>query len=427
MKNVFVPGLTELQRAEISTVEIPGGLRLHGLLDYDSLIKAEEFDFDELLDRARTELDAFDGTVDAIIAHWDFPTSVIVPILAAERGLPAPSLESVLRSEHKLWSRMLQRESVPECVPDFRAFDPFDPNALDSIDLDFPFWVKPVKAHSSQLGFEVHDAEEFAAATETIRAEIGRIADPFDQALARVTVPEDVRVAGGRTCLAEQIVTGTQAAPEGSMAAGEYRVHGVFDMRKDATGHSFAHLDYPARTVPESVRDTMIEVSERYLRHVGYDNGCFNSEFMWDADTGKLWLIEINTRISQSHSDLFVKVDGTSNHAVAIDVALGRTPEMPHRKGRFAVAAQCMVPRYEDGVVTRVPDESQIEALRRRFPDTVVNIDVAPGERLSELPNQDPYRYKLATLYLGAADHDELEQRYQDCLEALPFEFEEVD
>ncbi|TDP31182.1 ATP-grasp domain-containing protein [Nocardia ignorata] len=427
MKNVFVPGLTELQRAEISTVEIPGGLRLHGLLDYDSLVKADEFDFDELLDRARTELDAFDGTVDAIIAHWDFPTSVIVPILAAERGLPAPSLESVLRSEHKLWSRMLQRESVPECVPDFRAFDPFDANALDSIDLDFPFWVKPVKAHSSQLGFEVHDAEEFAAATETIRAEIGRIADPFDQALARVTVPEDVRVVGGRTCLAEQIVTGTQAAPEGSMAAGEYRVHGVFDMRKDATGHSFAHLDYPARTVPESVRDTMIEVSERYLRHVGYDNGCFNSEFMWDADTGKLWLIEINTRISQSHSDLFVKVDGTSNHAVAIDVALGRTLEMPHRKGRFAVAAQCMVPRYEDGVVTRVPDESQIEALRRRFPDTVVNIDVAPGERLSELPNQDPYRYKLATLYLGAADHDELEQRYQDCLEALPFEFEEVD
>lgn len=426
-KNAFVPGLTELQRADISTVEIPGGLRLHGLLDYDSLVKAEEFDFDELLDRARTELDAFDGSVDAIIAHWDFPTSVIVPILAAERGLPAPSLESVLRSEHKLWSRVLQRESVPECVPNFRAFDPFDPNALDSIDLDFPFWVKPVKAHSSQLGFEVHDPEEFAAATETIRAEIGRIADPFDQALARVTVPEDVRVAGGRTCLAEQIVTGTQAAPEGSMAGGEYRVHGVFDMRKDATGHSFAHLDYPARTVPASVRDTMIEVTERYLRHVGYDNGCFNSEFMWDADTGKLWLIEVNTRISQSHSDLFVKVDGTSNHAVAIDVALGRTPEMPHRKGRFAVAAQCMVPGYEDGVVTRVPDESQIEALRRRFPDTVVTIDVAAGERLSELPNQDPYRYKLATLYLGAADHDELEQRYQDCLEALPFEFEEVD
>ncbi|MFC4374504.1 acetyl-CoA carboxylase biotin carboxylase subunit family protein [Nocardia halotolerans] len=426
-KNVFVPGLTELQRGEIETVDIAGGLRLHSLLDYDALISAEEFDFEELLDRARAQLRAFDGPVDAIIAHWDFPTSVIAPILAAEWGLPSPSLESVLRSEHKLWSRVLQRESVPECVPEFRAFDPFDPAALDGIDLPFPFWVKPVKAHSSQLGFEVHDAEEFAAATATIRAEIGRIADPFDQVLARVQVPAEVQMAGGRTCLAEQIVTGTQAAPEGSMADGRYRVHGVFDMRKDATGHSFAHLDYPARTVPESVQQRMIEVSERYLRHVGYDNGCFNSEFMWDEDTGKLWLIEVNTRISQSHSDLFVKVDGTSNHAVAIDVALGREPEMPYRQGEFAVAAQCMVPHFRDGIVTRVPTAEEITALQRTFPRTVVRIEVEPGQRLSELHNQDPYRYKLATLYLGAADHAALERCYQDCLEALPFEFEEVD
>ncbi|MGV9752272.1 ATP-grasp domain-containing protein [Nocardia farcinica] len=426
-KNVFVPALTDLQRAEIGTVELPEGLALHGLLDYDTLIAAPTFDFDDLLDRCRAELRAFDGPVDAIIAQWDFPTSVLVPILAAEYDLPAPSLESVLRTEHKLWSRVLQREVVPDHVPAFCAFDPFDPEALDHIDLSFPFWVKPIKSHSSQLGFEVSNAEEFAAAVAQIRAEIGRIADPFDQALARVEVPEQVRVAGGRTCLAEQIVTGTQAAPEGSMFRGDYRVHGVFDMRKDAAGHSFVHLDYPARTVPEDIQRQMIDVTERYLRHVGYDNGCFNSEFMWDADTGKLWLIEVNTRISQSHSELFVKVDGTTNHTVAIDIALGREPRMPHRKGEFAVAAQCFVPRYEDGIVTRVPGPAEIEALRERFPGTIVRLDVQVGDRLSDLPNQDAYRYKLATLYLGAGDADDLERRYRDCLAALPFEFEEVD
>lgn len=424
--NVVVPALTELQRAEIGTVEVPGDLRVHGLLDYDTLIRAEEYDFDALLDRARAELDAIDGHIDAIVAHWDFPTSVLVPILAAERGLPTPSLESVLATEHKLWSRVLQREIIPECVPDFAAFDPFDPDALAGIDLAFPFFVKPIKSHSSQLGFAVHSAEEFAAATERIRAEIGRIADPFDRALARIEVPERVRAAGGRTCLAEQIVDGVQAAPEGSMYQGRYHVHGVFDMRKDAAGHSFDHLDYPARTVPEPVQQRMIDLTERYLRHVGYDNGCFNSEFMWDAETDELWLIEVNTRISQSHSDLFAKVDGASNHAVAIRVALGQEPDMPHRKGDFAVAAQCMVPRYEDGVVTRVPTEEEIAALVRRFPGTVVKVDVTVGDRLAELPNQDAYRYKLATLYLGAGDHAELERRYRECLELLPFEFEEV-
>ncbi|MBF6371336.1 hypothetical protein IU469_37430, partial [Nocardia puris] len=93
-------------------------------------------------------------------------------------------------------------------------------------------------------------------------------------------------------------------------------------------------------------------------------------------DTGKLWLIEVNTRISQSHSELFVKVDGTTNHTVAIDIALGREPRMPHRKGEFAVAAQCFVPRYEDGIVTRVPGPAEIEALRERFPGTIVRLDV---------------------------------------------------
>ncbi|WP_232330743.1 ATP-binding protein [Nocardia fusca] len=400
---------------------------MHGLLDYDTLITADEFDFDELLDRARAELRAFDGRVDAIIAHWDFPTSVLVPILADEFGLPSPGLESVLKNEHKYWSRVLQRESVPECVPDFCAFDPFDPDALDKIDIPFPFWVKPIKSHSSQLGFEVTDAEVFATAIAQIRAEIGRIADPFDRALERVDVPEEIRVAGGRTCLAEQVVTGTQAAPEGTMFRGEYHVHGLFDMRKDATGHSFAHLDYPARTVPEDVQQQMIDVTERYLRHTGYDNGCFNSEFMWDAETGKLWLIEVNTRISQSHSNLFAKVDGSSNHGVAIDIALGDRPRMPHRKGEFAVAAQCMVPRYEDGIVRAVPGEADIAALQRRFPGTVVHIEVQPGERLSDLPNQDSYRYKLATLYIGAPDADELERRYREAIDALPFEFAETD
>ncbi|MEV0108622.1 hypothetical protein AB0H42_20105 [Nocardia sp. NPDC050799] len=408
-------------------MDVPGGFSSYGLLDYDTLITADEFDFDELLDRARAELRAFDGRVDAIIAHWDFPTSVLVPILADEFGLPSPSLESVLKNEHKYWSRVLQRESVPECVPDFCAFDPFDPDALDKIDIPFPFWVKPIKSHSSQLGFEVTDAEMFATAIAQIRAEIGRIADPFDRALERVDLPEHIRVAGGRTCLAEQVVTGTQAAPEGTMFRGEFHVHGLFDMRKDAAGHSFDHLDYPARTVPEDVQQRMIDVTERYLRHTGYDNGCFNSEFMWDAETGKLWLIEVNTRISQSHSDLFAKVDGSSNHGVAIDIALGDRPRMPHRKGEFAVAAQCMVPRYEDGIVRAVPGEADIAALQRRFPGTLVHIEVQPGDRLSDLPNQDAYRYKLATLYIGAPDADELERRYRDAIDALPFDFAETD
>lgn len=365
--------------------------------------------------------------MDGIVAHWDFPTSVLAPVLAAERGLPAPTLRSVLKCEHKAWSRLEQRESVPECVPGFSVFDPFDDNALDSIDLTFPFWVKPIKSHSSQLGFEITSAEEFAAALEQIRAEIGRVGDAFDEVLSMVELPPELKGVGGSMCLAEDIITGIQVAPEGTMFNGEYRIHGIFDMRKDEAGHSFDRLDYPARSVPEEVQQRMIDLSERYLRHIEFDNGCFNTEFMWDEKKGSLSLIEVNTRISQSHSDLFVKVDGTSNHEVAIDIALGRKPRIEPRRGRFDVAAQCHIGHYSDGVVRSVPGEEDIARVHDQIPDTVVDIKVKVGDRLSELPNQDGYRTVLATLYIGASDVGGLEKSFDWASELLPFDIEPVE
>lgn len=425
-KNVFVLGVTDQQREELGTVSDADELEFHGLLDYHSLVDPDTYKFRELLDRARQQLDEFDGSVDAIIAHWDFPTSVLAPILAAERGLPAPSLRSVLKCEHKAWSRLTQREVIPECVPGFSMFDPFDDNPLDTIELDFPFWIKPVKSHSSQMGFEIHDAEQFASALEEIRANIGLVGDAFDEVLATVELPDALGGSGGTSCLAEQIITGRQVAPEGTMFRGEYKIHGVFDMRTDAEGHSFDRLDYPASSVPDEVQQRMIDLTERYLRHIEFDNGCFNSEFMWDEKTDTLSLIEVNTRISQSHSDLFVKVDGTSNHEVAIDVALGRPPRIVPRQGKFAVASQCHIGYYSDGLVRGVPGDDDLARLREQVPETIVAIKVAPGDRLSELPNQDGYRTNLATLSIGADSTDELARSFERATELLPFDIDPV-
>jgi biotin carboxylase len=427
VKNIFVPGLTDVQRGELETVHGAGNYRFHNLLDYERLVNSAEIDFGELLDAARTELEAFDGTVDAIVAHWDFLVSVLGPILCQERGIPAPSLESLLKCEHKYWSRLEQRAAVPECVPKFASFDPFDDGALAGISIDFPFWVKPVKAHSSNLGFKITNEDEFTAALDQIRAEIGNVGDAFNAVLSRVDLPPELAGADGNTCLAEQYVEGIQAAPEGTMFQGSFNAHGVFDMHKDAHGTSFERLDYPANSVPEPVQQRMISLTERFMKHIGFDNGCFNAEFMWDAEQDKLWLIEVNTRISQSHSDLFAKVDGASNHEVAIDIALGQEPRMPRREGKFAVASQCMVFHDDDAVVTRVPTEEDKATLRERHPETTLTLQVKEGDRLSELPGQDSYRYIIGKLYIGADSREQLLERYHAILAELPFEFAPVD
>ncbi|CAM3683162.1 Carbamoyl phosphate synthase large subunit [Tsukamurella ocularis] len=423
--NIFVPGLTRPQREELRTVDVGSEIGIHALLDVDSVTVAEHLDFQSLLRRARAELDAFDGTVDAVVPHWDFPTSVLAPMLAAEHSLPSPSLESVLSFEHKYWSRLIQRRAIPEHVPRFAAFDPFDPEVERSgVGLPFPFWVKPVKSHSSQLGFEVRDAAGLRDALEVIRKEIRTVGDAFDEVLSMVDVPEGVRGVTGTSCIAEEVIAGTQAAPEVSMFQGELVVHGFFDMRRSEDGHSFDSLCYPARTVPPAVRDRMVVATERVLREAGFDNGCANAEFMWDDRTDRLSMIEVNTRISQSHSDLFVKVDGTSNHEYAIAVALGRRPRPGARAGRFGAAAKHLIGVHTDGVVRAVPTDRDLARLREEFPETVVQLAVKPGDRLSELPNQDPYRYVLATVYLGAEAYADLADVAARVEDHLPFRIE---
>jgi hypothetical protein len=53
------------------------------------------YNFYTLLSEAQEQLDCFDGSIDAIINFWDFPASVLHPILCQKYGLPGPSLESV--------------------------------------------------------------------------------------------------------------------------------------------------------------------------------------------------------------------------------------------------------------------------------------------------------------------------------------------
>ncbi|XKH60055.1 ATP-grasp domain-containing protein [Halomonas sediminis] len=425
-KNVFIPAMKQGQHAELETLHNAEQLNFHDLLDEQRLTTSETFSFNKLVEEARQELDAFPGSIDAIIAQWDFPTSVMVPLLCKEYGLPAASLESVLKCEHKYWSRLEQRKVIPEFVPDFCSVDPFADSPLDQVTLDYPFWLKPVKAFSSQLGFLIENDAQFHEAIEKTREGIHRLGDPFNEALAYIDVPEEIQRANGNTCIAEAIISGRQAAPEGVAFQGKFSVHGVIDQPKEQEA-LYDRLEYPS-SMPEHIQQQMVEASKRFLEHIGYDNGGFNVEFLWNQEEERLWVVEFNPRISQSHSQIFVMVDGMSNHAVMVDIALGRRPSLPNREGRFAVAAKCFIPYgNEDRIITRVPSREELDALAERFPGTRVQLKVEPGTRLSELPNQNPVSYHLGIIFLGAENHEQLRDHYQQCLESLHFESEPVD
>ena len=427
-RNVFVIALEDKQTRAMQTLRERKDLEIHGLLDVSTAVESDNVSFNHLLSLANEQLTAYPGTVDAIIAQWDFPTSVIVPILCQQHHLPSPSITSVLKCEHKYWSRLEQQKVVPDVVPKFCGIDPFAEDPLSQVTLDYPFWLKPVKAFSSHLGFKIESSLHFEQAIKEIRAGIRQLGDAFNEALAYIDVPEEIIHLDGNACIAEEIISGVQGAPEGSVFNGEFNIHGIISQPKAENSIAlFDRLEYPSN-LPEHVHHKMVETAKTFLAHIGYNNGCFNVEFMWDEAREKLWLIEVNTRISQSHSEIFVLVDGMSNHEIAVDIALGQRPSLLNRQGVAPIAAKCFIPfAHRDGVVKRIPSQAEIAALKARLPHTDVVIDVEPGQQLSHLMHQDSFCYRLGTLYITGNTHEEIEQNYQYCLDVLNFDIEPID
>lgn len=419
-KQVFVLGLDGFNRRKLERLPAAADCNFIGLIDPAEIMEAEYFPIDDMLARAIAQVEAHAAGVDAIIGYVDFPVSTMLPILARRFGLRAPTLEALLKCEHKYWSRLVQREVVPEHIPRFELVDPFAEDAIAALELDYPFWLKPVKSAGSYLGFRIDNAEDFGAALAEIRANIGIFAEPFDRILDHAELPAAVADVGGHFCLAESLIGGRQCTIEGYVQDGQVHFHGLIDSIRAKGRSSFLRYQYPS-VLPQVARDQMEDISRRVLAHIGFDQSAFNVEFFWDAAAKKVWLLEINTRIAQHHSELFEKVDGVSNHEAVVNVALGRAPRFPDSGGPFAYAACCFLRAYHDGVVGHVPTADEVAALAREVPGLIFEPHVAPGTRLAELAHQETYSYALAVVYLGGDDPDQLRERYALCRERLDF------
>lgn len=427
-RNVFLLGYDDFHASYLENLDLGQRIRFHPLLHADEVVYQEQYDVNALLEKARGVLNGFDGRVDGIITHWDFPAASLLAILCQEWDLPGPTLEATLKCSHKYWSRLEQQRAAPEATPDFCAVDPFQSHAADSVTVKYPFWIKPVKGYGSALGFKVENRDDLERALEAAREGIERLGDPVNRLLSRLELPDEVAGIGGNHMIAEQLVGGKEIAPEGYVQNGRFSGHGMFDMVRGKNGKSFERYQYPS-TAPESVQRRALDICEAVLTQVGFDNGCFNVEFFWDSDSDRLWIIEINPRLSQSHSNLFEKVDGTSNHAVGVQVALGEPVSFEHGGGSFRHAAKFLYRRYDtrDAITRRVPSEDDLAELTRRQPETTVQVKLEEGMRLSELLDEDAYSQVLAELHIGADSVDELESRFDEAKKLLPFEFEPVD
>ena len=420
--NIFVLGLDELGTFELATLPDAAQYEFHGLLTISEL-QSGTIKFGALLAKAQDQLDAFDGTIDAIVGYWDFPISMMVPILCARYGLASKELETTVKCEHKYWSRLEQRRYIEEYA-EFDLIDIQDPDAVLPEHMSYPAWAKPIKSFSSEGAFEVTSDRQLQTVLAHQREAPARVGPAFDEVLAMLELPEDIAHIPGGAYMVEEAAIGEQCTIEGYVYENQVYFTGIVDSLHYENSSSFLRYKYPSE-LPAPVQARIRSVSDRVITGLGLNTSTFNIEYFWDADHDHLVLLEINTRHSQSHAPLFRYVDGLTSHAQMVDLGLARKPRYSPGQGHFATASKWMHRRFSDGIVHRVPTATEIAALEQRYPGTIIQLGVTQGQRLSDSYSQDSYSYNLMHVFTTGQDDDEAVAIYHDCVEALIFEIED--
>ncbi len=423
VKNVFVVGLDKMSSESLRRVPGAADIVFHELLSRAEL-NDDVLSVPKLLEKTHQRLTAFTGSIDAIIGFWDFPASMLVPILCEHYGLKGSSLRSVVAAEHKFWSRVKQQRVIEE-IPKFGLLDLSTPVPHLPTHLDFPVWVKPVKSVASEGAFYVRNVAELTEAKQLMQAQLDRMGEPFNEVLAMIDLPPEIAAIGGRACIVEEPALGRQVTVEGYARSGSVTVYGIVDSFNYPGSSSFSRYQYPAQ-LPQAISDQLVDLTTRVVQEMGLDHTTFNIEYFWDTETNLVRLLEINVRHSQSHALLFEMVDGAPNHTFIVDLALGREPYALRGAGPHAIAAKSFLRHFHDGIVTRSPSPEEVATLEAQYPGTVITIGVKPGDRLSEFHGEDSYSYVLAEIYTGGQTEDEIEATYAACAAGLPFEIERV-
>jgi hypothetical protein len=422
---VLTIGLTDEDHHWLSRIEAPQRFRYRPLGDPVGGADPELCRPRAFIEAGLAELRALDEPVAGIIAADDYPSTPLAAAIAQGAGLPGPGFEATLVCAHKAWSRIVQREVVPQAVPRFQLIDPQRTYGAADLELDFPFWLKPVKSALSFLSHRVASLAELAEVQARARAELPRYARAFTEMLemSRVAPPAALAGTNGEWLIAEELMGGRQCTLEACCAAGRVQRLGVVDSVRLPNRVSFSRFEYPSR-LPAATQDGMLRIAERVMQRVGFGQGIFNIEFFVGAD-GRPMIIEINPRICPQFTDLYAKVDGTLTHQVLVELATVRTPALRRGAGRYACAASYVLRTAEDCVVRRVPSAAEIALVEQRFPDTVVQALALPGERLSEHA-QDSYTFRYALIQLGAHSRADLRRRFEQASRMLRFELEPV-
>ena len=353
--------------------------------------------------------------IDGVFSNNEHFGALIAAVVAEKLGLPGNDPRAVLTAQHKFYARQAFARIAPEASPRFAAF-PYALSRREDFPLDFPCFVKPVKATFSVLARRVdgfHELRRHLAFWPLEKYIIKRLAKPFNDLLSWYT---DFTV-DAHNMIAEELLPGHQVNLDGYVSDGELTLLGVIDENLFPGTCAFRNFEYPSR-VPSGEQARMKELAGRILRGLGYRHGFFNVELAWNPENGALRVIEVNPRMASQLACFYEWVDGVQPYLALFDLAVGRKPRLGGVTPRYTHAASFALRKFDGKPLAVHPTEEQVARVRREYPEARLMLYMKRGSSLArEMKWLGSYRY--AVVNMGASSADELHRRFHDMRRSL--------
>ena len=354
----------------------------------------------------------------AVVSTHEQFGALAASLFSEKLGLPGTPLKSLLTAQHKYLSRQIHREASPDNVPPFCGFR-YDADVTSAITINYPIFVKPVKAAFSVLAKRCQDEDALREHLKFRLWEkiiIKRLTWPF----RRVSVKHLDCEIDADCFIAEGCIDGAiQVCVDGYAHDGKVHILGTVDSVMYPGTNAFMRFEYPSQLRADHV-GRLETVARRAVEAIGFAHGLFNVELFFDQKTERITIIEINPRMAGQFSDLYERVDGKSLWALELELALGKTPVWPHREGKFGAAASFVFREFGDAV-KQAPPEAEQDWLTRTYPDARLFLDIKHStSRARETKWLGTYRYAL--VHMGGIDHDDLIARFANVCKHLDFD-----
>ncbi|MEX0849246.1 MAG: ATP-grasp domain-containing protein [Candidatus Dependentiae bacterium] len=355
--------------------------------------------------------------IDGILSSDDYPGSLFASIAAQECNLVAPTPNSIILCQHKYLSRLMQKKYVRQAAAHAQLLEYTKAYTAQDVP-PFPFFIKPIKACHSVGAQRIGSIDELVTYLKNNNFP-HEFSDPLDWAIKKYTqynVPS-------HACIAEEYLDGTiQVTIEGYAFNGQIQMRGIVDSIMYPGTISFARFEYPSQ-LHDEVQKRMANISKHFMQQIGFNNGLFNIELMYNDKTDAIHIIEVNSRMASQYADIYEKVDGTNTYEIALSIAVGKNPKVKKQKGIYKTAASFPMRIFNDALVRSVPDNNEIQKVKNRFEQTRISIVAQPGQHLSDCL-QDGHSYRYCMLHLGAKNHSELLLKFKTCQKMLHFKFD---